>query len=92
MLVRSRYIPRMLALSGVAASALDVLYILARFLFPAPVAAVTASVLALPAVGKVLIALILVPIFSFELTIGFWLLVKGVRIAEPAQSPSEATR
>ena len=92
LLLRSRYIPRLLAISGIAACALGVVYILARFLFPAPVAAATASVLALPAVAKVLIALILVPIFSFELTLGFWLLVKGVRITEPEQSPSEATR
>lgn len=30
----------------------------------------------------VLPALILVPIFSFEFTIGFWLLVKGARVPE----------
>jgi hypothetical protein len=30
----------------------------------------------------VLLALIVVPILSFELTIGTWLLVKGVRIPE----------
>jgi len=30
----------------------------------------------------VLLVLIFVPIFSFELTTGFWLLVKGVRVPE----------
>lgn len=84
LLVRSRYIPRALALSGVAASALFVPYLFARFLFPASVATASAAVLALPLVALVPLALILVPIFSFEFTIGFWLLVKGVRVPEHA--------
>jgi hypothetical protein len=82
LLVRSRYIPRALAYSGLVATALGVSYLFTRFLFPASVATATAAVLALPLVAQVPIALILVPIFSFEFTIGFWLLVKGVRIPE----------
>lgn len=82
LLVRSRYIPRVLALSGLAASALFVVGILTRFLFPALVTAAFAAVRALPLVALVPLALILVPIFSSELTIGSWLLVKGVRIPE----------
>lgn len=35
-----------------------------------------AAVRTLPAAGLALLAVILVPIFSFEFTIGFWLLVK----------------
>jgi len=49
LLVRSRYLPRALALFGVAGSALGVLNILASFLFPASVAATFAAVRALPA-------------------------------------------
>jgi len=84
LLVRSRYVPTALALSGVAASALTLLYILARMLFPASVAAASAAVRALPAFALVLLAIIFVPIFAFEVTLGLWLLVKGVRIPEHA--------
>jgi len=52
------------------------------YLFPAFFAAGAANLLALPTVALALLGLILVPIFSFEFTIGFWLLLKGVRIAE----------
>jgi hypothetical protein len=86
LLVRSRYIPRLLALSGVVASALAVAGLLARFLFPASITATFAAVRTLPAVALVPLALIFVPIFSFELTIGTWLLVKGVRVPAPGAS------
>lgn len=82
LLVRSRYVPRALAFSGVAASALTLLFILARMLFPAWVTETTAAVRALPAVALVLLAMIVVPIFAFEVTLGLWLLVKGVRVPE----------
>lgn len=82
LLVRSRYIPRVLALSGVAASVLGTLGLFSYFLFPGFVMASFEAVRALPAAGLALLALILVPIFSFEFTIGFWLLIKGVRIPE----------
>jgi hypothetical protein len=82
LLVRSRYIPRALAYSGLVASALGVLGLFSYFLFPAFIMASFAAVRALPAAGLALLALILVPIFSFEFTIGLWLLVKGVRIPE----------
>jgi hypothetical protein len=42
-----------------------------------------ATVRTLPPAALVLLALLVVPIFSFEFTIGAWLLVKGVRIPEP---------
>ncbi len=82
LLVRSRYIPKVLALSGVAASAVAVLGILAWFLFPASVAAAFAAVRALPAAALVLLALIFAPIYGFEIIAGLWLLVKGIRIPE----------
>ncbi|HEY4954444.1 MAG TPA: DUF4386 domain-containing protein [Gemmatimonadaceae bacterium] len=82
LLVRSRYIPRVLALFGVTASVLAVVGILTRFLFPAFITATFAAVRTLPVAALVLLALIVVPILSFELTIGTWLLVKGVRIPE----------
>lgn len=80
LLVKSRYVPRALALSGIAACALFVPAIFVYFLFPAFFAAGAANLLALPTVALVLLGLILVPIFSFEFTIGFWLLIKGVKV------------
>lgn len=88
-LVRSRYVPRVLTLLGLAGSALFALYLLARFLFPAFVAAATAAVVALPAVALVLLAMIFLPIFGTEFALGFWLLVKGVRVPEHVERRHE---
>ncbi len=82
LLFRSRYIPRALAFTGVAGTALGVLYILARLAFPAYLAAASTAVLSLPAAALVPLALVIAPIMSFEFTIGLWLLVKGVRLPE----------
>ncbi len=82
LLLSSRYVPKVIAVQGIMASALAVLSILANFLVPAWGAAMVAAVQALPMVAKVLLALIFVPIFSFEFTLGLWLLVKGVRVPE----------
>jgi hypothetical protein len=84
LLVRSRYVPRPIALLGLAGSALTVLFGLARMLFPAWEPAAIAAVRALPAVPLALLAIIFVPILSFEVTLGVWLLVKGVRVPEHA--------
>lgn len=69
LLVRSRYVPTALALFGVAASVLVLFCLLAGILSPAFAAAVTVMYW-----GP--------PIFIFEVTLGLWLLVKGVRIPE----------
>ena len=82
LLVRSRYVPRPIALLGLAGSALTVLFVLARMLFPAWEPAAIAAVRALPAVPLALLAMIFVPILAFEVILGTWLLVKGVRIPE----------
>lgn len=66
---------------------LGALYILMRFLFPESIETATATVMALPTIALVLIGLVLVPIFSFEFTIGFWLLVKGVRAVQGSDDP-----
>lgn len=79
LLLRSRYVPKALALSGLGASVLGALFLLARMLFPAWVTSAIAAVRALPPVALVLLAVTFVPIFAFEVTLGFWLLVKGVR-------------
>jgi hypothetical protein len=82
LLVRSRYVPKGLALLALVGSALVVLFSLVRMVFPALPAAASAAVLALPAVAKVLLALIVVPIVVFEAALGLWLLVKGVRMID----------
>ena len=79
LLVRSRYIPRALALIGLVGSALAALFALTRMLFPGVIAAAFASVRELPPVVLVFLALVLAPILLVELALGFWLLVKGVR-------------
>jgi hypothetical protein len=84
LLVKSRYVPRALAFLGLGGSALVVLFVLARMLFPALFVAATAAVRALPAVALASLALVFVPILSFEVTLGLWLLVKGVRVPEQA--------
>jgi hypothetical protein len=82
LLLRSRYVPKMIALQGLAASTLAVLYILANFLAPEWVEATFAAVQALPVAVLVLLAVVVVPIFTFELTLGVWLLVKGARVPD----------
>ncbi|MGH7340794.1 MAG: DUF4386 family protein, partial [Candidatus Rokuibacteriota bacterium] len=79
LLVRSRYVPRALALLGLVGSALAALFALTHMLFPAFVAAAFTAVRALPPVALALLALVLAPILLVEFALGLWLLVKGVR-------------
>ena len=79
LLVRSRYIPRALALLGLVGSALAALVALTRMLLPALVEAAFTAVRAWPPVALALLALVLAPILLLELALGLWLLVKGVR-------------
>jgi succinate dehydrogenase/fumarate reductase cytochrome b subunit len=61
---------------------LVVLFALTRMLFPASVAAAVAAVRALPAVALGSLAVIFALIIGFEIILGLWLLVKGVRIPD----------
>lgn len=80
LLFRSRYVPRALALLGLAGSALAALFALTRILFPAFVMAGGAAVRALPAAALALLAPVFVPLILFEAALGLWLLVKGARV------------
>ena len=82
LLLKSRYVPKALALLGLVGSALVGLFALIRMWFPAFVAAAVPVVQALPLGARALLAVIVVPILAFEIIIGLWLLVKGVRIPE----------
>jgi hypothetical protein len=84
LLVRSRYIPKALALLGLAGSVLIALFALTRMLFPAFAASAFAAVRSLPVGALAVLAVIVVPILGFEIILGLWLLVKGVRIPEQA--------
>jgi hypothetical protein len=79
LLVKSRYVPRGLALVGLVGSALAAVFALTRMLFPPMVAAAFAGARTLPPVALALLALVLAPLLLFELVLGLWLLVKGVR-------------
>lgn len=82
LLLRSRYIPRALALIGITTSALTVLVSLMRMLYPAWEAAVVGSIAGLPIAAKAVLAVIALPLIAFEILTGLWLLVRGVRIHE----------
>jgi hypothetical protein len=80
LLVRSRYVPRWLALLGFVGSVLVAPFALTRMLFPAVIAWLFAAVRTLPPAAWVLLALVFLPLLLFELVFGFWLLMKGIRI------------
>ena len=65
---KSRYIPRALAALGIFSSLL--------------LAIVTLAIMVFPRLAAVVIPAYFAPIFIFEVTLGFWLLIKGV--ATPA--------
>jgi Domain of unknown function (DUF4386) len=62
---KSRYIPRWLAGLGIFASSL--------------VAIVTLAVMVFPSLTNVMIPIYFAPILIFEVTLGFWLLIKGIK-------------
>jgi hypothetical protein len=62
---KSRYIPRWLAALGIFSSLV--------------VAIVTLAIMVFPGLAAVVIPIYFAPIFIFEVTLGFWLLIKGVQ-------------
>jgi hypothetical protein len=90
LLVRSHYVPKPLALLALGGSAMVMLFALARILFPTVVLAPAAAVRELPPLALAALAVIFLPVLSFEIILGFWLLVKGVRIPELARRAEQA--
>jgi len=82
LLLKSRYIPKALALLGLVGSALVGLVALIRMWFPALVTAAVPIARSLPLAARAFLAVIIVPILAFEIIIGLWLLIKGVRMPE----------
>jgi len=68
--LKSRYIPRILAGWGVFASLVTVAGTLALMVFPS--------------LGSVLLPACFLPIFIFEVTLGAWLTLKGIRAPAPS--------
>ncbi len=62
---KSRYIPRALAAWGILSSLV--------------VAIVTLAIIVFPSLAAVVIPVYFAPIFIFEVTLGFWLLIKGIQ-------------
>jgi len=73
------YLAAVFTALGIAGFALGALFMLARLLSPALLAAGIAAFRALPSVALVLLAMSLASLSSFGITAGFWLLVEGVR-------------
>jgi hypothetical protein len=67
--LRSRYVPRLLAGFGLFASLV--------------LAIVTPLIMVLPSLRAVVVPIYFVPIFLFEITMGVWLLVRGIRAPAP---------
>jgi hypothetical protein len=82
LLFRLRYVPMAITVLGFVGSALVVLVMVARMLFPALAATASVAILALPTVVRAFLALTFVPILGLEVILGLWLLVKGVRVSE----------
>jgi hypothetical protein len=70
--VRSRYVPKPLALLGVGASVV--------------LAAGTLAFLVVPALQRILFPAYMAPMFAFEVGMGLWLLVKGLRPVPEVQA------
>lgn len=83
LLIRSRYVPNALAVAGIVMSVLGALFFLARLVFPEFVATTFAAVRGLPTAALALLAVIALPFLAFEVILGLWLLVRGIRIPEP---------
>ncbi len=62
---KSRYIPRWLAALGIFSSLV--------------VAIVTLAIMVFPSVAGAVIPAYFAPIFIFEVTLGFWLLIRGIK-------------
>jgi uncharacterized protein DUF4386 len=80
LLLRSRYVPNALAVAGIVMSVLGAVFFVARLVVPAFVAATFAAVRGLPTAALALLAVIAFPFLAFEVILGLWLLVKGIRI------------
>ena len=75
--LKSRYIPRALAALGILSSLVVVI--------------VTLAIMVFPTLAAVVVPVYFAPIFVFEVTLGVWLLVKGIRVSlQPSESAKES--
>ena len=78
--LRARYVPIALAAAGIVMSVLGAMFFIARLVVPGLVATTFAAVRGLPTVALALVAVIALPFLAFEVILGVWLLVRGIRI------------
>jgi hypothetical protein len=79
LLFKSRYVPRAVSLLGLVMGPLGAAFFLCRIVQPVWVEAVAGVFRALPAAALAVVAMIMSPFVLFEVILGSWLLVKGVR-------------
>jgi Domain of unknown function (DUF4386) len=79
LLLRSRYIPRALATFGLITSVAGIFLFFARTVAPQSLSAMVAAVQGLPQAAMVALTIAVLPLASFEVTIGLWFLIMGVR-------------
>jgi hypothetical protein len=79
LLLRSRYVPEALAIFGIVTGGLATPVFLGRIIYPSFITAIFSAVRGLPWPALAVLGLIALPFALFEVILGFWLLVKGVR-------------
>jgi hypothetical protein len=85
LLFESRYVPRAISFLGLVMGPIGTIFFVCRIVQPAWVEAVAAAVGGLPAIALAALAVIAFPFVLFEIILGFWLLVRGVRITQPLE-------
>jgi hypothetical protein len=79
LLLRSRYVPKALAVCGIVMSSLGVPVFLARIVVPSFFAEAVAAMRGLPVVALAALTVIALPFLAFEVMLGLWFIVKGVQ-------------
>ena len=83
--LRSGYIPRTLAATGMALSIVSVPGFLLRLIAPSSLAPIVAAVRGWPLPVLVAVTIIALPLVLFEVNLGLWLLIRGVKTSGSAR-------
>lgn len=90
LLVKSRYVPRAIAYLAVTGSAIVACVSFARMAFPTARAAIIEAGEAIPRWVLLVLGMLFVPVLAFEMILGSWLLMKGVRTGEARPAVAES--
>ena len=83
--LRSGYIPRTLAATGMALSIVSVPGFLLRLIAPSSLAPIVAAARGWPLPVLVAVTIIALPLVLFEVNLGLWLLIRGVKTSGAAR-------